>query len=214
MKLDSWHGRALIAFVYVLFQLWAKTLRLRLEDPHNAVALARDRAVIVAIWHNRLLLLPVVGSRFFPHRQNAGLISVSRDGDLLSKVVERCGHSTIRGSSSRKGMIALRQAVDALAAGTNVWVTPDGPRGPLYQAGQGTIFLAQKSETAIVPLHMEYSSSWRLKSWDRFFVPRPFCHVRIVLGAPLQMAPTTDPEQFETERLRLENAMMSLVEQK
>jgi lysophospholipid acyltransferase (LPLAT)-like uncharacterized protein len=213
VKLDSWRGRALIAFVHALFQLWARTLRLRLEDPHNAVALTRDRPVIVAIWHNRLFLLPIVGSRFFPHRQNAGLISVSRDGDLLSKVVERCGHSTIRGSSSRKGMIALRQAVDTLASGTNVWVTPDGPRGPVYQAGQGTIFLAQKSETAIVPLHMEYSSSWRLKSWDHFFVPRPFCRVRIVLGAPLQMARTTDPEQSEVERLRLQKAMMSLVEQ-
>jgi lysophospholipid acyltransferase (LPLAT)-like uncharacterized protein len=214
VKLESWLGRALITFVYVLFRLWAKTLRLRLEDPHNGVALVRDRPVIFAIWHNRLLLLPIVGTRYFPHRPNVGLISVSRDGDLVSKLVERCGHRTIRGSTSRKGMIALRQLVDALAAGTNVWVTPDGPRGPVYQAGQGTIFLAQKSETAIVPLHMEYSSSWRLKSWDRFFVPRPFCHVRIVLGAPLQMARTTDPEQFEAERLRLQTAMMSLVEQK
>ncbi|MGZ4986124.1 MAG: DUF374 domain-containing protein, partial [Chthoniobacterales bacterium] len=57
-----------------------------------------------------------------------------------SILVERFGHSTVRGSSSRKGVIALRQLVDELAAGTNVLITPDGPRGPLYEVNQGAIF--------------------------------------------------------------------------
>jgi lysophospholipid acyltransferase (LPLAT)-like uncharacterized protein len=61
---------------------------------------------------------------------------------------------------------------------------------------------------------MEYSSCWRLKSWDRFCVPRPFGKVRFILGAPVHVQETTSPEQFEQERLRLQNAMMSVVEQK
>jgi lysophospholipid acyltransferase (LPLAT)-like uncharacterized protein len=76
------------------------------------------------------------------------------------------------------------------------------------------IFLAQKSAAAVVPMHMEYSSCWRLKSWDRFFVPRPFSKVRIIFGAPVHLERTTGAEQFETERLRLQDAMVSLVEQK
>lgn len=213
MKLESWRGRALIEFGYGLFRLWAKTLRLHLEDPHNGVALVRDRPVIFAIWHNRLLMLPPPFDRWFPTRQSIGLISASRDGDLVSLLIERSGYGTIRGSTSRKGVIALRQLVDALAAGSNVLFTPDGPRGPVYQVSPGVIFVAQKSGAPIVPLHMEYSSSWRLKSWDRFCVPRPFSKVRFILGAALRVEQTTGAEQFEAERLRLENAMMSLVEQ-
>jgi lysophospholipid acyltransferase (LPLAT)-like uncharacterized protein len=60
---------------------------------------------------------------------------------------------------------------------------------------------------------MEYSSCWRLKSWDRFIVPRPFARLRAIFGAPIQVASTSDPNQFEAERLHLQNAMMSLVEQ-
>jgi lysophospholipid acyltransferase (LPLAT)-like uncharacterized protein len=213
VKLESWRGRALIEFGYGLFRLWAKTLRLQLEDPHNGVALVRDRPVIFAIWHNRLLMLPPPFDRWFPTRQSIGLISASRDGDLVSLLIERSGYGTIRGSTSRKGVIALRQLVDALAAGSNVLFTPDGPRGPVYQVSPGVIFVAQKSGAPIVPLHMEYSSCWRLKSWDRFCVPRPFSKVRFILGAPVHVERTTEGKQFEAERLGLQQAMMSLVEQ-
>jgi lysophospholipid acyltransferase (LPLAT)-like uncharacterized protein len=214
VKLDSWRARVLIEFGFGLFRLWAKTLRLQLEDPHNGVALVRDRPVIFAIWHNRLLMLPPPFDRWFPTRQSIGLISASRDGDLVSLLIERSGYGTIRGSTSRKGVIALRQLVEALTAGSNVLFTPDGPRGPVYQVSPGVIFVAQKSGAPIIPLHMEYSSCWRLKSWDRFCVPRPFSRLRFILGAPFLAEQTTGAEQFEAERLRLENAMMSLVEQK
>jgi lysophospholipid acyltransferase (LPLAT)-like uncharacterized protein len=214
VKLESWRGRALIEFGYGLFRLWAKTLRWQLEDPHNGVALVRDRPVIFAIWHNRLSMLPPPFDRWFPTRQSIGLISASRDGDLVSLLIERSGYGTIRGSTSRKGVIALRQLVDALAAGSNVLFTPDGPRGPVYQISPGVIFVAQKSGAPIVPLHMEYSSCWRLKSWDRFCVPHPFSKVRFILGAAIRVEQTPDAEQFEAERLRLQDAMMRLVEQK
>lgn len=214
MKLDSWRARVLIEFGLGLFKLWARTLRFQIEDPTNVVALVRDQPVIFAIWHNRLLMLPPVFDPCFPGRQSVGLISASRDGDLVSILIERSGYGTIRGSTSRKAVIALRQLVDALAAGMNVLITPDGPRGPVYQASQGVIFVAQKSGATVVPMHMEYSGSWRLKSWDRFFVPRPFCKVRAIFGAPIHVNRTTGAEEFEQERLRLQDAMMSLVEQK
>ena len=213
MKLDSWRARVLIALSFGLYRLWARTLRLQVEDPNGVVALVRNRPVIFAIWHNRLLMLPRVFDPCFPTRQSYGLISASRDGDLIAIFIERSGYGTIRGSSSRKGVIALRQLVDTLAADGNVLVTPDGPRGPVYEVSQGVVFLAQKSGAPVVPIHMEYSRSWRLKSWDRFVVPWPFAKLRAILGAPIHIAPIADPEQFEAERLRLQDAMMSLVEQ-
>src|SRR5204862_5137931 len=133
---------------------------------------------------------------------------------VLFRSIERSGYGTSRGSTSRKGVIALRQLVEALGAGMNVLITPDGPRGPAYEASQGAVFVAQKSGAAVIPMHMEYSSAWRMKSWDRFFVPRPFSTVRAIFGAPLQIRQTAGAEEFEQERLRLQNAMMSLVEEK
>jgi hypothetical protein len=158
-------------------------------------------------------MLPRVFDPNFPSRQSYGLISASRDGDLIATFIERSGYGTIRGSSSRKGVIALRQLVDTLAADGNVLVTPDGPRGPVYQVSQGVVFLAQKSGAPVVPIHMEYSKCWRLKSWDRFVVPWPFAKLRAIFGAPITVPPIESPEQFKAEQLRLQNAMMSLVEQ-
>jgi hypothetical protein len=93
-----------------------------------------------------------------------------------------------------------------------VVITPDGPRGPAYELGPGIIFLAQKTGAPVVPVDMEYSSCWRIKSWDRFIVPRLFAKVRVIIGAPHRVRSTSTPEEFEAERLRLQNAMMALVE--
>jgi len=214
VKLASLPARFLIALGFGFYRLWARTLRLHVEDPHDVIGFVHRQPVIFSIWHNRLLMLPRVFDPSFQTRQSYGLISASRDGDLIATFIERSGYGTIRGSSSRKGVIALRQLVDMLVSGgCNVLVTPDGPRGPVYQATQGIIFLAQKSGAPIVPIHMEYSSCWRMKSWDRFVVPRPFATLRAIFGAPIRVAPLAEPEQFETERVRLEKAMMSLVEQ-
>jgi lysophospholipid acyltransferase (LPLAT)-like uncharacterized protein len=213
VKLDSWPARLFIAVGFGIYRLWARTIRLRIEDPHEVIEFVRNRPVIFAIWHNRLLMLPRVFDPSFPARQSYGLISASRDGDLIATFIERSGYGTIRGSSSRKGVIALRQLMDTLAANGNVLFTPDGPRGPVYEATPGVIFLAQKSGAPIVPIHMEYSSCWRIKSWDRFMVPCPFATLRAIFGAPISIPPLSNPEQFEAERLRLQKAMMSLVEQ-
>ena len=214
MKLDLRQTRFLIPIALGAFRLWAWTLRFRVEDTGGVLLASRDQPFILAIWHNRLLLLPPVFSRYFPHRRNVGLISASRDGDFVSLVVEGFGHGTVRGSTSRQGVIALRQLVEALAAGINVLITPDGPRGPLYQLNQGIIFVAQKSGAGIVPMHLEYENAWRLKNWDGFFIPKPFSKVRVLFGAPLHVALTSNPEAFERERLRVQEAMMAQVEQR
>lgn len=213
MKLDRWPARALIAICLFLFRFWVKTLRFRVEDAHEVLALSRAEPLIISVWHNRLLLLPPAFSLCFPHRHNVGLISASKDGDFVAMVVEHFGHGTIRGSTSRKAVIALRQLVDSLGQGINVLITPDGPRGPLYEVGQGIIYVAQKSGAAVVPMHLEFGRAWRAKSWDGFFIPKPFSKVRIIFGAPLRLSKTSGPEEFERERLRVQKAMMDVVEQ-
>jgi hypothetical protein len=214
LKIEGRPARWLIAVGFRLLQLWARTLRYEIDDRAGIVRKRLNDNYIGVLWHNRLLIFPFVLRRFFSDRQGAALISASRDGELLADAIKRFGFDVVRGSSSRLGATAILQLTDVLASGRDVVITPDGPRGPAYELGPGIIFLAQKSGAAVVPVNMEYSSYWRIKSWDRFFVPRPFAKVRVIIGPAHRVKATSTDEEFEAERLRLQNAMMALVEQR
>jgi len=212
LKIEGWLARWLIAFGFRLLQLWARTLRYEIDDRAGVVAAPVTENYIGALWHNRLLIFPFVLRRFFPQRDGAALISASRDGDLLADGVKRFGYDVIRGSSSRLGASAILQLTEVLASARDVVITPDGPRGPVYELGPGIIFLAQKSGAAVLPMNLEYSRCWRLGSWDRFIVPRPFSKVRVLISQPHHVRSTTTPDEFESERRALQDAMMALVE--
>lgn len=214
MKIEGRPARWLIAFGVRLLRVWERTIRYEVEDRAGIVRQPVKENYIGALWHNRLLIFPLVLRRFFPQRTGAALISASRDGDLLTDAIDRFGFDVVRGSSSRMGASAILQLSNTLAGGRDVVITPDGPRGPAYELGPGIIFLAQKTGAAVLPMNLEYSSCWRLRSWDRFIIPRPFSTVRVLVGAPHHVRSTTSEEEFEAERVRLQEAMMSLVEQR
>ncbi len=212
MKITGWRARWLIALGFRLLQIWARTLRYEIDDRSNLIGTPVTENYVGSLWHNRLLLISYVLKRFAPHRPGAGLISASRDGDLVADLTQRFGFDVVRGSSSRLGTSGMLELTNVLASGRDVLITPDGPRGPAYELGPGIVFLAQKSGAAVVPVNMEYSSCWRVKSWDRFVLPRPFAKVRIIFGPLHRVTLTTTDEEFEAERLRLQDAMMALVE--
>jgi lysophospholipid acyltransferase (LPLAT)-like uncharacterized protein len=212
LKIEGRLARWLVAFGFRLLQLWGRTLRYEIDDRAGVVGRSVTENYIGALWHNRLLVFPLVLRRFFPERHGAALISASRDGDLLADAVRRFGYDVVRGSSSRLGASAILRLTQVLASGGDVVITPDGPRGPAYELGPGIIFLAQKSGAAVVPMNLEYSRCWRLGSWDRFIVPRPFAKVRVLINRPHRVKSTVTPEEFESERLALQDAMMELVE--
>ena len=212
MKIEGRPARWLIAVGFRILQLWALTLRYKIEDRAGVVGKVTAQNYIASLWHNRLLIFPFVLRRFFPDRHGAALISASRDGELLADAIKRFDYDVVRGSSSRLGASAILQLSQTLASGRDVVITPDGPRGPAYELGPGIVFLAQKSGASVVPVNIEYSSCWRLKSWDRFILPRPFAKVHVIIGSPLHVELSDTPQQFEAERQRLQQAMMALVE--
>jgi lysophospholipid acyltransferase (LPLAT)-like uncharacterized protein len=214
LKIEGRSARWLIAVGFRLLQLWVRTLRYEIDDRAGVIGKPVDQNYIGALWHNRLLIFPFVLRRFFSNRRGAALISASRDGDLLADAITRFSFDVVRGSSSRLGASAILQLTDVLASGRDVVITPDGPRGPTYELGPGIILLAQKSGSAVLPVNMEYSSCWRLKSWDRFILPRPFAKIRVIIGQPHRVRSTDTVADFEAERLRLQDAMMALVERR
>jgi lysophospholipid acyltransferase (LPLAT)-like uncharacterized protein len=212
LKIEGRLARWLIAFGVRLLRIWESTLRYEVDDRAGILGKAVTENYIGALWHNRLLIFPLVLRRFFPNRRGAALISASRDGDLLTDAIRRYGYEVIRGSSSRLGTSAILQLTEELASGRDIVITPDGPRGPAYKLGSGIVFLAQKSGASVLPMNLEYSRCWRLGSWDRFIIPQPFSKVRVLISRPHHVNQTGTPEEFETERRRVQEAMMSLVE--
>lgn len=206
--------KLLLALGYRLLVLLACTLRYRIDDRANIAGQPADGACLFTTWHNRLLLLPYVVRRFVPARKPTALVSASKDGSILADMIQRFGFGTVAGSSSRRGAAALRQLSEIVAAGGDLAITPDGPRGPVYRLSGGVVFIAQKTGAPVVPAHMEFSSCWRMKSWDRFIVPKPFSTVRVTFGERHHVRATTNEEEFEAERLRLEEAMKGLVQKR
>jgi lysophospholipid acyltransferase (LPLAT)-like uncharacterized protein len=212
VKIEGWRGRLLVAVAYRLFQVWVRTLRFEIDDRVDIIGKPPSRRFIATVWHNRLFLFPYAVRRFLPETRGAALVSASRDGAVLADILKRFGFEAVRGSSSRRGATALLELADVIARGGEAAITPDGPRGPAYHLSGGIISLAQISGADILLMNFEFSRYWRLRSWDRFIVPKPFSRVRVIFGERYRVRQTASEAEFEAERQRLRDAMMSLVE--
>ncbi|RME68098.1 MAG: hypothetical protein D6781_11760, partial [Verrucomicrobia bacterium] len=72
-------------------------------------------------------------------------------------------------------------------------ITPDGPRGPIYDLKAGALLAARRTGSAILLMGIEYRKAWRLKSWDRFCIPVPFSRARVRFEL-------VSPEQLDAHR--------------
>lgn len=160
-------------------RVWCRTLRIEADDSTRDIMGSTDRAVIFTLWHNRLFVAAEIYRRFRKGKRLHALVSASKDGAWLAAFFEVVGLNTVRGSSSRFGREALHQLADCLQAGHDVGITPDGPRGPCYDMKAGGIILARKTGAPTILVGMRFSSAWRVPSWDRFYLPRPFSTVTL-----------------------------------
>jgi lysophospholipid acyltransferase (LPLAT)-like uncharacterized protein len=169
---------------------------------------AHRAPVIYAVWHGQVLMLPYFYGRRRPVHV---LASHSRDGELLSRFVERFGIGVVRGSSSRGGAVALRGLARVLRrGGTEVLVAPDGPRGPRHVVQPGVVSLAGFTAAPIVPMAVGASRGTVLGSWDRFVVPHPFARLCVAFGEPLYVPRQPGHQALETARRDLEGRLSAV----
>ncbi len=142
---------------------------------------------IFVFWHSRLFYLVYYYVKRSPRRKTCMLVSMSRDGDYGAALVRRLRQEAVRGSSSRGGQAAVRKLVSRIAAGSNIAITPDGPRGPALCVREGVIKLAQMTGARIIPVTYDATRRTLLKSWDRFMVVRPFGRVHVAFGEPVEI---------------------------
>lgn len=203
----TWKQRIIGKLAGWLIRIMGWTLRYRISGLEQLTGKLDGKPVIYALWHNRIFAMPYTRPKLSKDREMVVLTSASKDGAILENAVRVFKIGSVRGSSSRRGAAALVALRKKLVSGANICITPDGPRGPVYKLSPGIVKLAQACDAPIIPLRVEFSRCWRLKSWDRFCIPKPFSKVTVILEEGVEISKELDEDGFEQERLRLENLM-------
>lgn len=204
---DVRYGMAGFAGDAVIRSLMASVRFETENEPEHGLRI-NGKPVLGLCWHGHLLV--------FAFRQRgaglATLISQSKDGEYIARVVQRWGFTVLRGSSSRGGSGALRSMVRVLRDGQSLAVTPDGPRGPRRRLKPGSLLAARMSGVPILPTAAAATRAWWLGGWDRFLVPKPLARVRLVYGQPRTIPRDADDADLARIGDEIETEMNALTE--
>lgn len=173
-------------FIKNFMNLIFKTYRLQVSGLPLFYECASKRKCMVMLWHNRLALTPFILSKFTPDFKYAAVVSASRDGDVLSNII----HSYKNGNTIRVPHLGRYQALKKMIQHVNegkeiVILTPDGPRGPVYEIKSGIAVCALETQACIFGLDWQAESYWEFKTWDRFRLPKPFTTIHISFNPPI-----------------------------
>ncbi len=177
----------------VLGALFATVRERRLEQEHHLRLRAEGTPIIFVFWHAHTLPLA------WCHR-NEGivtLVSEHGDGEALVRLIRHWGFGAVRGSSTRGASKALKGMIRVAREGRDLALTPDGPRGPAREFKPGALAVAQATGLPIVALAAGADRAWRLGSWDRFLVPKPFSRLAVAYGPPRRVPPGMDRTALE-----------------
>lgn len=193
-----------------------KTCRIHIANQAHIRTLRENNiSIIFTFWHRHIFFTIFR----FKHSGARPLISHSRDGEIVSQIAEEFGMNPVRGSSSSGGARAFLKLLESLKTEkSDILITADGPLGPLREIKDGTILLALKTHSAIVPISW-HSSRVKVfkKTWDRFMIPLPFSHITFSYGEPIILPPTEKGQNKEQHlailKTELQERMVRLEQQ-
>lgn len=205
-KLVAWLGPSL---AYWTIQLLSRTMRFQEIHPEIPKSFWEEGTpAIFAFWHGRLLMMPLVHKG----KKLSFLVSPHRDGQVVGKALERFGLHPILGSTTRTGFSGFKKMLRAQQNGSDIAITPDGPRGPRYRVQIGVIELAKLTGRPLVPVTFSASRKKILKAWDHFLLPYPFSKGVFIWGEPIHVDPDGDWPHLEEKRLILERCLNELTD--
>jgi hypothetical protein len=171
-----------------------RTTSVRTEGEENFRQFWREkRPVVFTLWHGRLLPC----TYHHRHQDVVTLVSHHRDGEYITRLVQKWGYTAVRGSSSRGGLDALRELVRHLRGGRSLAITPDGPRGPREKLKPGPLLAAQLTGAPIIPVASGASRASYFGGWDRFLIPHPFARLQIAYGEPVYVPRRADEAELQ-----------------
>ncbi len=190
-------------------RLLFSTCRVQIEGLDVLVETVFQQKCIIMSWHNRLILLAEILSKYAPQFIYAALVSNSRDGELIAVIA----NSYKNGKAIRVAHNAKYQALQDLLKHIKnhddvVVITPDGPKGPPYQVKPGVSLAAKATDAYVIPMSWTASSYWQLKTWDKLMIPKPFSTISVVFGKPVVFS-KNQSFSYEEESLILQKALLA-----
>lgn len=171
-----------LVIIPIIGSLLIRLLYLTNKKEFHAPESISDDGIIFSCWHGELLMTPYAYRRLRKKTNFKMLISDHFDGNVIAKTMGYFGIDSIRGSSTRNGARALIKSIKDLKNGSDLGITPDGPKGPRHEVADGIIVMAQKANAKILLMEIKPSKYWQLSSWDKFIIPKPFGTIKYYIS--------------------------------
>jgi hypothetical protein len=191
---------------YLAIRALGSTARFRVEGWEHWDEAWRGGPPVMAFWHEQIFLT----TYYFRRRSIVVMTSRSFDGEYIARFIQRFGYGAARGSSTRGGVGALVEMARLVRRGRAAGFTVDGPRGPRRVAKTGALLLAKKTGRPVLPFAVTPERCWRLGSWDRLQIPKPFTRAAVRLAPPLYVPADADGARLEHLRGELQGALERL----
>jgi lysophospholipid acyltransferase (LPLAT)-like uncharacterized protein len=192
---------------YGLIRVIGRTVRFEVEGWEHWEAATRDGQVpIYTFWHDCIFL----ATYFWRRRGIVVMTSQSFDGEYIARFIQRFGYGAARGSSTRGSVGAVVEMARLMKQGRPTAFTIDGPKGPRHVAKPGAVLLAKKTGQPVLPFTVTAARRWRLGSWDRFQVPKPFTRARVEIAAPILVPPDAGAAELEARNAEVQAALDEL----
>ncbi|MFC1515291.1 lysophospholipid acyltransferase family protein [Thermodesulfobacteriota bacterium] len=202
----------ILPYVGLLFvKIISVTYRFKIVNPEvEQNVLEKGQVPIYAAWHQRLFagIAPLA-----KRKPISIMISQSRDGEYIARIIDMLGWRPVRGSSSRGGREALKEIISLTRQGYRIVHIVDGPQGPPGVIKPGLIKIAQHSGMPILFGTTSAEKKWVCNSWDRFIVPKPFSRVIIRFGDEIHIPRNLGKVDFEKKRSAVEKALKQFIEE-
>ena len=171
------------------------TCRVRVHnDPRGRIRHQTGRTYVFAQLHAHQ-----IAAAMFGDVGTGAMVSRSADGQMIVPTLRLCGKTAVRGSSGKSkkgGATALHALIRHVESGWPAVIAVDGPRGPRGTAQKGAAFLAQKTDTPVLPVITVATRRWTLvKTWDRLQIPKLFASIDVYFGEPIFVSPDADIDE-------------------
>jgi len=192
---------------FIAIKLIGRTVKFKVNGWENWEAASREgKTPIYTFWHDRVFL----ATYFWQRRRIVVMTSRSFDGEYIARFIQRFGYGAARGSSSRGATGAIVEMVRLMRAGSPTAFTIDGPRGPRHVAKMGAVLLAKKTGNPVLPFTINAENSWRVNSWDRPQIAKPFSRAQVHIARPIFVPSNASDAELEAKRNELQRSLDDL----
>jgi lysophospholipid acyltransferase (LPLAT)-like uncharacterized protein len=195
---------ALISWAaWLAIRVIGPTLRFAVSFEDGAPDNLQSRPIIATFWHRCVFPATYV----WRNCDFRVMTSRSFDGEYIARIIEKFGFVPVRGSSSRGGARALMEMKREIEQGWSVVFTIDGPRGPIYVAKPGPVWLSRATGVPVVPFFIALENPWVLKTWDRFMIPKPFSPALMRVSRNLTVPAGANDAEIDAYHMEFQAAM-------